>query len=165
MSEANSLAKRSTIYLCGIAAEPDFQRSLRLERLRTDRSGQPFTLLVFYVQMDEACLRKTRIFIEGLHRRIRAIDQIGWFGPNQVAVLLASSDQEGAQKFIRSLKSNGTGARAFPPCAAYPYSRDWPKGAFSGAETELPPWQRRFQPHADDPLNSAIAQPIPRWKR
>ena len=88
--------KTRALYPDVLRDEQEFNRLLEIERLRTSRNKQCFSVLVFDVGGDEESVRKTRLLVGILLRRLRDIDQIGWFAAGKVGALLPYTTVPGA---------------------------------------------------------------------
>lgn len=108
---------------------PLFQKLIELERLRADRGGDPFAVVVFdFVSDDDAAAEEDGYRSNGhssdgyvvhrgdgersaieigrvLRRRARALDQIGWFDTHRVGALLPKTPYDGAVHFAEDVRS------------------------------------------------------------
>ncbi len=73
---------------------------LRRERLRSDRTGDPFCWVLFgmpALAKGDLSLRHLAYLIAG---RVRSTDEVGWHDDASVGVILPATDREGAEQFV-----------------------------------------------------------------
>ena len=82
-----------------VLTTPQFFAALRRERLRADRSGIPFSLIVFTVELESAaaCRKGRRVLAELIRRRIRDADEVGEIDGTRIGVLLPYTHEDGAE--------------------------------------------------------------------
>lgn len=137
------------------------RRLIECERARTDRNGDPFTLVTFSLRRPDD--RKTlRQLAHTLQRRLRLIDAAGWMSEEQLAAVLPSTPPAGAWKVADDVCLSVASDQALPVCKVYCYPCDWP----ADEEREA----RRGEPEPRDaervePLETLFSAPMPRWKR
>jgi len=86
-----------------IYSKKEFIRVLERERERANRNKHHFSLIVFELgltKMDEATLRSC---LNKISKRIRLIDEIGWYGPDCLGIILPYTSSRGARKFAESM--------------------------------------------------------------
>jgi lipopolysaccharide/colanic/teichoic acid biosynthesis glycosyltransferase len=126
----------------------DFHRLLKRERAGCDRNAHEVSLLVFDVATRSGSAR-TRELVRILARRIRQLDEIGWFDAESIGVLLPYTSSEGAH----TLAADVCGKLAAPEMSytVYTYPARWfPDGKPSSgrggrAKTvtcRIPVWKR-----------------------
>jgi hypothetical protein len=109
MREKNLLRRRESI-----PSVQTFLNAIHIERARTDRTGESFSLVLFETGRgrDDRSTRRLRSAIE---RRRRASDLIGWFDSRHLGVLLPATPLEGAREFavdiVETLQSSGMRTR------------------------------------------------------
>jgi hypothetical protein len=84
-------------------SENEFFRVLERERERANRNKHHFSLIVFELgltKMDQATLRSC---LNEISKRIRLIDEIGWYGPDCLGIILPYTSSRGARKFAESM--------------------------------------------------------------
>jgi hypothetical protein len=94
-----------------------FASILRVERMRSDRSGMSFALAAFSVtetdavtgaelqiSEDDAAVRDDRLAGE-LKRRVRMTDHVGRMADRRVGVILWDTDANGAWSFVEKAKA------------------------------------------------------------
>ncbi|WP_373500732.1 sugar transferase [Desulfococcus sp.] len=176
ISELKHPFKRQNSRLDAVHSEPQFCEILEKERLRTHRSGIPFSILIFDdVNSDRNPLYEKLIVF--LKERLRSTDEIGWYTGSRLAVLLPDTRCPGAEVLANDIarkmkpdilsirvqvypgidtsadrRSEGRHIRAIKPPAA----------AFSGNEAPLKAAQCNI--HLDAADCSFVASD-PGWKR
>ena len=90
----------------GILVREDFHRLIEYERVRSDRDGSAFSLVLFDVSVDLPS-RKGRVksALERLRTTIRLVDHIGWFEDREIGILLPATDYERAERFVAALEA------------------------------------------------------------
>ena len=77
----------------GILIREEFHHLIEYERVRSDRDGSAFSLVLFDVSGD---LPKRRSRVQGALQNLRAVvrlvDHIGWFEDREIGILLPSTD-------------------------------------------------------------------------
>ena len=89
--------------LHGVHSHETLLAGLRRERLRTDRTGDPFCLVVFGIQeiaKGDLSLKRLAYLIA---RRARFTDEVGWHDDSSVGVILPATDREGAGQFAADI--------------------------------------------------------------
>jgi lipopolysaccharide/colanic/teichoic acid biosynthesis glycosyltransferase len=81
-----------------LLSEKAFRKSLELERARSDRYGNMFSLLVFEPGNSNRHPTNGFALADILINRVRPTDQVGWFKKAGLAVVLPSTTYEGAVK-------------------------------------------------------------------
>ena len=113
-----------------------FHRILVRERIRADRSSRAFSLLVF----DTGKMAKSEAVASPLMlaiaRRVRAIDEIGWFGDNGLGVVLPDTPETGARKLAAELLESMAAAMKPVPVRIYAYPSSWLPGALGQLQEE-----------------------------
>ncbi len=85
-----------------IYSKKEFAEKFNCERVRADRTGQEFSLIVFELQF--AKLKRKREMLDWeavahlIRNRIRCYDEIGWIEKNRFGVLLPGTSYAGAHK-------------------------------------------------------------------
>ena len=84
----------------------DFRRLIQAERDRVHRNEQQFSLVLFLVNgnghngktLDELCRR--------ISKRVRRIDQVGWYDNDHLGLLLPDTPKAGAEVIARDICEN-----------------------------------------------------------
>jgi GGDEF domain-containing protein len=90
----------------GLLTNDAFEEQLSLERARTDRSGQPFVLIVFniqFVQNDDAMQAAEQALAAALVDRTRMCDAKGYYG-EQIAAILPYTSKADATNILEPLE-------------------------------------------------------------
>jgi lipopolysaccharide/colanic/teichoic acid biosynthesis glycosyltransferase len=126
--------------------ETDFRERIRLECARTDRSGNPFSLLVLSEPDRTAAVAIAR----RVGARIRETDEMGRMGPDRLGVLLTDTPRDGATQVAGELAKLLRQDRLLLPApAVYTYPGDWIEAEVGTQAYGSPP----------------PVPPYPEWKR
>ncbi len=90
----------------------DFRTALMRERARADRNEEEFSVLL--LEGDER-------LIEKLTKRMRTIDEIGWFDKRQIGVILPDTSASGAMKVANDIRR----MPSLPTVTVYTYPGQW----------------------------------------
>lgn len=76
---------------------------VEIERSRSHRNNIEFSLIL--IKFGQERIREAVVFrlVQKISKRMRRIDKIGWYDNGQIAILLPSTNQHGAQKFADDL--------------------------------------------------------------
>ncbi len=92
--------------LDGIYPCSEFRKIIERERMRSDRDGQHFSLVVFDVEKTIGSSNSTKHLINTLqHRELRLTDTIGWFDNKSIGVLLHNTGEDGSLTFVENIHS------------------------------------------------------------
>ncbi len=81
----------------------EFRQRVNRERARSDRSQRPFSVVVLKLLETNPCtLRRLPSLLRGC---IRETDDLGWFGDDDLGVLLPDTDDAGTRPFAQKLKA------------------------------------------------------------
>lgn len=90
----------------GLLTSDAFEEQLTLERARTDRSGQPFVLIVFniqFAQTDDLVQKAEQALASALLERTRMCDAKGYYG-DQIAAILPYTTKANATNILEPLE-------------------------------------------------------------
>jgi len=104
-----------------------FRAVLMRERAAADRNEHEFSLLVF----DNA----TPDLVDVLARRIRQVDEIGWFREGHLAVVLPYTPADGARTLARDISQSMAPLR--PNCTIYTYPGQWVAEENDGSRSSM----------------------------
>ena len=146
-----------------------FARLLETERLRADRSGDAFAVIVFRAGKEGT--QAFASFAKILRGRLRTTDHAGRFGNDgrDVAVILWDTDIEGAHRFAAALREKC--GKSLPEHEIYLYPTDPP---YFDDDDEPADQSGRFVIRRDNlhdplpqvkPLETLFIKPLPWWKR
>lgn len=137
------------------------RRVLTQERARTDRTGRPFSLLTFTSIERPASVDDFRPLLKALRRRLRCTDELGFFAPDCLGVVLPETPAVGAWKVADDVLATESWKARPTRCEVYTYPSDDPDlPAASSAETCQPSTDRPVQP-----MELLFIQRMPFWKR
>jgi lipopolysaccharide/colanic/teichoic acid biosynthesis glycosyltransferase len=136
--------------------EPGFRQAVDEERMRADRNGRHFALVVFECGGRDWESRSRR-FAEVCRRRLRTIDRAGFLSSHQVALLLPGTGASGAQKVAGDIASNMPGEGELSPCTIYVY----PENAIPACPDD----SLETAPAAIHAAEEVLVEPLPFWKR
>jgi lipopolysaccharide/colanic/teichoic acid biosynthesis glycosyltransferase len=108
------------------------RRMLHRERLRSDRSGASFSLLVLTF-MGEA-----KFLARALEFRLRATDAAGYLLPDQIGVFLPDTPPAGAWKVVEDLLQLLPAKQVSPDCEVFVYPHSWRTELGEGLLHEVP---------------------------
>jgi PleD family two-component response regulator len=80
-----------------------FSKILESERARANRYNHQFSLVVLKFELHEIEKDKIRKVLKQITERLRIIDEIGWYGPNCIGIILPYTSKKGASQLIKSL--------------------------------------------------------------
>jgi hypothetical protein len=93
----------------------DFHRTIKLERERSDRSGLPFSILIFELSKAEEYEEDVNLIKKFLSNRLRATDSIGWIDENNIAVTMFNTLPEGANVLVDDIHNIFISSSRKPP--------------------------------------------------
>jgi hypothetical protein len=79
-----------------ICSEKEFFRILENERARTERNNHCFSLILFDTAAIDLKPGTIGQFVQRITRRIRQVDQIGWYDDRRIGVVLPYTSNVGA---------------------------------------------------------------------
>jgi lipopolysaccharide/colanic/teichoic acid biosynthesis glycosyltransferase len=85
-----------------ISSDNKFREILTLERERSNRTNNIFSLIVFDIGLFGAKSVITRRLIRILYRRIRITDKLGWYDNQHIGIILPCTSFENAHKMAKS---------------------------------------------------------------
>jgi len=136
--------------------EREFRRAVDEERMRMDRNGTHFSLVVFDCG-DDDCESKGRQLAEACRKRLRMIDRAGFLSSREVALLLPGTDATGAQQVADDITRGIQDDGGLLTHRVYLYP---------GSAVLVRPDNCREEAHAA--IHSAaelLVEPLPLWKR
>jgi GGDEF domain-containing protein len=98
----------------GIYSAKEFRAILERERARANRNGHKFSLLVFDLAGSEEDIARAQRLVNELKRRVRAIDEIGWFEERRMGIVLPYTAPDGAWKLAADI-CQMISTKALPP--------------------------------------------------
>jgi hypothetical protein len=105
-----------------ILSTPHFLERLRVEKLRTDRSKRPLSMILFNfshkgTKGDGPFVRE---FLSRLTRNTREIDVKGWVAPDTIGLLLLDTDQKGVCRCTERIPDGNGSTLSSVVKATYP---------------------------------------------
>ncbi len=92
------LVQRPNKKFSDLHSPDEVKRVLHRERVRAERSGEPFSMIVFTPREPQPNSEVVKRLIEILKKRVRLTDDIGWLDPERISVILPSTPPPGAWK-------------------------------------------------------------------
>lgn len=111
-----------------IYTPPEFHNLISGECARADRYGTRFSLAVFELDTSNETSVLVRRLVRTFHHRFRDTDDLGWYTPRQLGVIMPFTPSEGAWKlaeYVCGLIATVTDPPAFT-IYTYP-SQNWPR--------------------------------------
>ncbi len=134
---------------------------IRKERQRSDRSRATLSLVSLRLP------RLARDYdsgldyaLEGILRRIRLLDEVGWLEPGIVGILLPETTKEGAWCLVKDLQRNDTtGYLRTAEISVYVYPDATDSGTGDGGEGRREPTERKPHTERRQPRSTREGQP------
>ena len=116
----NLKKKKKQIATSALSPE-DFRTALLRERARADRSDQQFSVVLLHGDGLESA-RAAEDLISRVSKRIRIIDEIGWFDESRIGLILPYTSSSGVRTLVESIRDMATLA---PQISTYTYPGAW----------------------------------------
>ena len=84
-------------------SEEEFRRIIDRERARADRTDHQFSLILLDFGFNNRNHNSNGRLLQKISSRIRKIDEIGWYDPRRIGIILPYTSEQGAQRFAESL--------------------------------------------------------------
>jgi hypothetical protein len=99
-----------------------FKDLLQQERARAHRKGRQFSVVLFHLSehVDQSKVVHP-IMLPAIVKRIRKIDQVGFYDKNHIGLLLPHTSGDGARKMIDDLKAIHAISANIAGCEFYVY--------------------------------------------
>ncbi|MEZ6177778.1 MAG: sugar transferase [Candidatus Scalinduaceae bacterium] len=107
-----------------IHSEETFEQILLRERIRCDRNGHKFSLVIFEIEekSQEAIEKLVRI----LHKRqTRLCDEVGLFHKQNIGVILCCTDRQSALSFAEDIRYKASSNQQTITFTVYEYPDNW----------------------------------------
>lgn len=88
-----------------LLSEKAFRIALNVERERSDRSGLPFSLLVYQLERGGKGNQDLALFEKFINKRLRATDSVGWMDKNHIAITMFNTDARGAKVLANEIEN------------------------------------------------------------
>jgi lipopolysaccharide/colanic/teichoic acid biosynthesis glycosyltransferase len=135
----------------------DFFQLIDRERMRTNRSGSPFSLLVLALRAMENRASNVKALEDLLLGRLRATDEIGSWSKHTLGVLLPDTTADEAEIVAQDLKMLTAAQSMTLDCEVYCYPSHRPPPRSDGTSDS------HF--HTGQPLEDLLVKKMPAWKR
>ncbi len=86
-----------------IYSEEEFRRIIEKERARADRTDHQFSLILLDLGFTNGNHNKNGHQLQKIFSRMRRIDEVGWYDPQRIGIILPYTSERGAQRFAESL--------------------------------------------------------------
>ena len=141
----------------GIYSEKEFEALIEYERVRADREGSEFSIILFDIKTSRPQKSVIKQFIKELKQSIRAVDHFGWY-KNYAAVMLISTNQEKAIQFANNVEARVNFKKLPFPFQVYSYPDHWLKNN----DQEI---NENIENDVHTRIEDAFTLKMPVWKR
>ena len=86
-----------------IYSEEEFRRIIDKERARADRTDHQFSLILLDLGFTNGNHKKNGRQLQKIFSRMRRIDEVGWYDPQRIGIILPYTSEGGAQRFAESI--------------------------------------------------------------
>jgi lipopolysaccharide/colanic/teichoic acid biosynthesis glycosyltransferase len=111
--------------LHGVYSPETFRLILERERVRADRYGGEFSLLVFDLGNPETDDDVAQRLAQVLAGRARTCDEVGWFDKHRIGAVLPGTSAEGARKLADYVCHAIDGSKSPPASTVHTYPSEW----------------------------------------
>ena len=106
----------------GICSNAEFKQLIEKERCRADRNDHHYSMLVFILNPEEVKKHQLVKSLERIRRRLRNIDEIGWYEEKKLGIILPYTSKEGAEKLAEDICEMIEPRTCCSGCEVYTYS-------------------------------------------
>jgi lipopolysaccharide/colanic/teichoic acid biosynthesis glycosyltransferase len=132
--------------LCPIFTPHEFHRLLKQECRRADRYQNRFSLAVFEVGTRDENSVLIRRLVRTIHNRFRRTDELGWYTPRQLGVILPFTPADGAWKLAEYVSDVVAAVTSPPAFTIYTYpSENWPEMTLQQRILGARDWKERIR--------------------
>jgi lipopolysaccharide/colanic/teichoic acid biosynthesis glycosyltransferase len=153
-----------------------FSAILERERMRADRAGSNFSLLLISSQAPKGLRgEELAVVAELLTARLRSVDEAGYWRKRVLGAMLPATPPSGARKLAGDLCSLLSQRSIQVDCEVYEYPSRRPSDREEGGEGEIQQQDPSPAPAAGlpgilespgaEPVEALLAAPLPAWKR
>lgn len=146
----------------GLFRPREMRRILRREQARTDRTGDPFAVLVFTVRPSSEQRETLRQVARIVRRRIRLTDEAGWLDDERIGVVLPSTPAQGAWTVADDVCLALPSDLELPNCEVYVYPA--PRVPVGPADQTTARHERPTETTVSA-VEALLVDPMPLWKR
>ncbi len=93
----------------------DFRKTLKIERERSDRSGLPFSILIFALKKTAKFQNDVDLMKNFLSHRLRATDCVGWIDDDNIGITMFNTMPTGAKVLAKDIHNMFINANKKPP--------------------------------------------------
>ena len=112
------------------------------ERYRSDRSNNKYSLLILSLAIKSEEDERIHRAIATIRKRIRTIDEIGWYEENQLGIILPFTSMEGADRLADEICAIITAHLEPAECVACElFSYD----SGTTPDADMPVWKRKLE--------------------
>ena len=104
-----------------IYTQKDFFTVLERERERANRNKHQFSLIVFEFGLPVTDQTKTINLLKKIWKRLRIIDEIGWYGSNRIGIILPYTSKQGAWQLTKCLSDLNDSSVLISTCTICTY--------------------------------------------
>ena len=167
------LGKRSSSRL-GIYSNEEFRRILRYERVRSERERCGFSLAVFELDKCGNGYRNSgptrpEALVARLRYTVRLTDHVGWYGYQNVAVLLPGATEDEANRFRERLANRMSPDLLHVPVRVYHYRNGWvdrfPQRSYDISSRDKLSFGQGGASASGSDLGTVLSRKMPFWKR
>ena len=105
----------------GILSVADFRQIIEHERERANRNQHQFSLVLIDSETFNTDNSITRQIIKIITRRVRNVDELGWYDEKRVGIILPYTSTEGAARLIENLFDSLDTEIPIPVCDIFTY--------------------------------------------
>ncbi len=119
-----------------------FQQAIAKERYRSDRSNHYYSLLILSLAIESEADPRVGQAIATIRKRIRAIDEIGWYEENQLGIILPFTSMDGADRLadeICGIITDHLEPTEYLSCELFSYDPE------KIPESEIPVWKKNLE--------------------
>ena len=104
-----------------ILPKPHFSNSLRIEKLRANRSKSSLSIALFYFPTDKWNGNNSiRDFLRSLEKNTRETDIKGWVDQDVIGLILPDTDERGLKRCVEKIKNEDGNGHLPVVAATYP---------------------------------------------
>ncbi|NOY08511.1 MAG: sugar transferase, partial [Spirochaetes bacterium] len=150
----------------GIYSKKDFKEKVNYERIRADRNGSVFSIILFFSEELYKTKKNLNQFISKLTTQIRLIDYAGWYDKHYIAILLPETDGEGAvilgNKIMKNVDFRNESTSLFK---VYTYPDNWLKHGVNNSSGKKSKGRGSKGLNISACIEGVFTIKMPLWKR
>src|SRR5437879_11430569 len=161
-----NVKKKERQIAASLLSPEDFRRSLSRERARADRNDHQFSVVL--LNRDGLNSGGTaEDLINRIAKRIRVIDEIGWFEEYRIGLILPYTASSGARTLAENIRHMATSSPV--EISIYTYPGEWlpvePSKSVSPLNSDEEAKSRRISAVSVGSPDTLFDRPTPNWKR